>query len=95
MSGQTGFGAGRGGTGPGSRFGHHTVIPGYDEEEVDELIERIEATLAGTAAPRQAVTAREVEATQFSMVRRLGRRRYDMESVDIALDAYVERLARL
>ena len=41
------------------------------------------------------MTAREVEATQFSMVRRLGRRRYDMESVDIALDAYVERLARL
>ena len=67
--------------------------PGYDMDKVDELIDRIEATLAGTAAPGQAVTAQQVRAAQFGTTR-LFRHGYDQESVDNVLDTYVERLAR-
>jgi len=92
MSGQKGAGAGWGGTGPGSRFPHARFRPGYVEAEVDELIDRIEATLAGTAVADEGVTAAEIRATMFSVT--MLHRGYDEESVDNALDAYVERLSR-
>ena len=74
------------------RFSLVRLLPGYDMSEVDELIERIEASLAGTAAPGQAVTADEVRRVQFSTTRL--RHGYDQESVDNALDVYVKRLAK-
>jgi len=79
----------------GTRFERPLLRPRYNESEVDELIDRIEATLAGTAEPGRAVTAQQVRGAQFSTVRHPFRRGgYDQESVDNALDAYVERLSR-
>jgi DivIVA domain-containing protein len=46
----------------GSRFPRHWGRPGYRPADVDALIDRIEATLSGTAAPDQAVTAAGVNA---------------------------------
>ena len=74
----------------GSRFSHHWGRPGYRPAEVDAFIDRIEATLGGTAAPGQAVTAAEVRAVQFGTTRRKG---YDDRMVDEALEAYAARLA--
>ena len=92
MSRQKGAGASWGGPGPGSRFPHVRLRPGYVEAEVDELIDRIEATLADQAGAGGGVTAAEVRAVMFSVTRL--RRGYDEESVDNALDAYVKRLSR-
>ena len=92
MSGRTGARAGWGGTGPGSRFPQTRLRPGYVIADVDELIDRIEATLAGTATPDQVITAGEVRSVMFSTTRLS--RGYDEESVDNALDVYVKRLSK-
>jgi DivIVA domain-containing protein len=74
----------------GSRFRRAWVRPGYRPADVDAYIDRIEATLGGTAAPGQAVTAADVRAVQFRVTYRKG---YDDRMVDDALDAYAARLA--
>jgi DivIVA domain-containing protein len=91
MSGQKSSRPGGGGTEPGGRFRLTRLRPGYVIADVDELIDRIEATLAGTAGPGRAITAKEVRAAQFGTTRL--QRGYDEESVDNALDAYIERLS--
>jgi DivIVA domain-containing protein len=78
-------------SGDGYRFRRTYLRPGYTPSDVDALIKRIKATLAGTAAPGQAVTANEVRRAQFGTTR-LGHG-YDQETVDNALDAYIERLS--
>jgi DivIVA domain-containing protein len=70
----------------------HPLASGLRHIRVDELIERIEATLAGAAAPGQAVTANEVRRVQLSTTRL--RHGYDQESVDNALDVYGKRLPK-
>ena len=74
----------------GSRFPRHWGRPAYWPSEVDAFIDRIEATLNGTAAPGQAVTAADVRAARFGTTRRKG---YPMRVVDDALDAYAALLA--
>jgi DivIVA domain-containing protein len=69
------------------------IRPGYEMAEVDELIDRIEATLAGTASADQAVTVQQVRNVKFNTTR-LWRHGYDEESVDNALDAYIKRLSK-
>ena len=79
-------------SGDGYRFRRTLLRPGYDPADVDPLIKRIKATLAGTAAADQEVTADEVRRVQFSTIR-LGHG-YDEESVDLALDDYIEQLTK-
>ena len=74
----------------GSRFPRHWGRPNYWPSDVDAFIDRIEATLDGTAAPGQAVTAADVKNSRFGSTRRKG---YDMRAVDDALDAYAAQLA--
>jgi hypothetical protein len=45
-------------SGDGYRFRRTYLRPGYDPADVDPLIKRIKATLAGTAAPGQALSRR-------------------------------------
>jgi DivIVA domain-containing protein len=80
-------------SGDGYRFPRTYLRPGYTPADVDALIKRIKATLAGTAPPGQAVTADEVRRVQFGTTR-FFRHGYDEESVDNALDAYIERLPK-
>jgi DivIVA domain-containing protein len=61
------------------------------QADVDEFVARIEATLAGTAAPGQAVAAGDIRATQFRVTRRGG---YDQVEVDAGLDLLAEELTR-
>jgi DivIVA domain-containing protein len=81
-------------SGDGYRFPRTYFRFGYDPADVDALVKRIKATLNGTAAPGHAVTAAQVRAAQFGRARMLSHG-YDMESVDNALDAYVEKLSQL
>jgi DivIVA domain-containing protein len=76
----------------GSRFPRprHWGHPAYRRADVDAFIDRIEATLSGTAAPGQAVTAADVNAARFGTTRRQG---YDEQMVDDAMDAYAAQLA--
>ena len=74
------------------RFHRTRLRPGYQIAEVDELIARIEATLATGTRPGQAVTAADVQAAKFGTTRRGG---YDEQVVDEALDYYAGALARL
>ena len=71
------------------RFPRHAWFPAYRASEVDALIDRIEATLGGTAGPGQAVTAADVRVARFRTTRRGG---YDQSAVDEMLDAYAEQL---
>jgi DivIVA domain-containing protein len=71
------------------RFPRRAWFPAYRASEVDALIDRIEATLDGTAGPGQAVTAADVRAARFRTTRRGG---YDQSAVDEMLDAYAEQL---
>lgn len=79
-------------SGDGYRFRRTYLRPGYTPADVDALVKRIKATLAGMAAPGQAVTADEVRRAQFGTTR-LGHG-YDQESVDNALDAYIQQLSK-
>ena len=74
------------------RFSVTRLRPGYVIAEVDELIGRIEATLAGTAGPGQAVTVDEVRGARLTTTRL--RQGYDEEAVDNALDVYARRLSK-
>lgn len=73
----------------GRRFRRRSWSPGYSAPEVDALIERIEATLAGTAGPDRAVTAADARAARFGTTRRGG---YDPSMVDQTLAAYAQQL---
>jgi DivIVA domain-containing protein len=76
------------------RFSLTRLRPGYVREDVDALIERIEATLGFYGAPAAPpVTAEDVRKARFRTTRlKTG---YDEEEVDSALDAYVEQLRQL
>lgn len=64
--------------------------PGYLVSEVDALVDRIEATLAGRIVwSNDAVTAEEVRRAKFRTTWREG---YDEEAVDDALDCYAQQL---
>jgi DivIVA domain-containing protein len=72
------------------RFSRTKYRPGYAMAEVDALIEKIEATLGLRPRYGPAVTATEVAAAQFRLVRiKSG---YDLREVDEALDRYQEQL---
>jgi DivIVA domain-containing protein len=73
----------------GNRFPRRSWRPGYNASDVDELIDRIEATLDGSAGPGQAVTGADVRAALLRATRLRG---YDELMVDDALDAYAEQL---
>lgn len=83
------IGLGGASTAGDGRFPRRSWSPGYRTPEVDALIERIEATLAGTAGPGQAVTAADVRAARFGTTRRGG---YDPSMVDQALEVYAGQL---
>jgi DivIVA domain-containing protein len=74
----------------GTRFPRPWGKPGYRPEDVDALVDRIEATIDGTAAPGQAVTAAQINAATFRVTRLKG---YDERMVDDAMDAYAAQLA--
>jgi DivIVA domain-containing protein len=74
----------------GTRFPRPWGRPGYRPADVDALIDRIEATLDGTAAPGQALTAAQINAATFRVTRLKG---YDELMVDDAMDAYAAQLA--
>jgi DivIVA domain-containing protein len=73
----------------GNRFPRRSWRPGYNASDVDELTDRIEATLDGSAGPGRAVTGADVRAALFRVTRRRG---YDEIMVDDAMDAYAEQL---
>ena len=72
------------------RFTCTKYRPGYTIAEVDALIERIEATLGQRPRYGPPVTAAEVAAAQFRLVRL--KPGYEMREVDEALDRYQEQL---
>jgi DivIVA domain-containing protein len=72
------------------RFTRTKYRPGYSIVEVDALIERIEATLGLRPRYGPPVTAAEVAAAQFRLVRL--KPGYEMREVDEALDRYQEQL---
>jgi len=61
------------------------VVPGYDPDEVDALIKRIEATLGKGVLEGEPVTADELRAARFRV--RLGG--YNEIAVDYALEAFI------
>lgn len=61
------------------------VHPGYDPDEVDALIKRIEATLGKGVLESEPVTADEIRAARFRV--RLGG--YNEMAVDYALEAFI------
>mgnify|MGYP001252819447 CR=1 FL=1 len=61
------------------------VVPGYDPDEVDALIKRIEATLGKGVLEDEPVTADEIRAARFRV--RLGG--YNEMAVDYALEAFI------
>jgi DivIVA domain-containing protein len=72
------------------RFTRTRYRAGYAMADVDAFIDKIEATLGIRPRYGPPVTAADVAAVQFRLVRlRTG---YDMREVDEALDAYEERL---
>jgi len=72
------------------RFTRTRYRPGYAIADVDAFIDRIEATLGIRPRYGPPVTAADVAAVQFRLVRlRAG---YEMREVDEALDRYEERL---
>ena len=73
----------------GHRFPRRSWRPGYNVEDLDSLIDRIEATLGHMAGPGQALTGDEVRAAKFRTTRRKG---YDQRTVDEALDSYADQL---
>ncbi|HXW44078.1 MAG TPA: DivIVA domain-containing protein [Streptosporangiaceae bacterium] len=77
----------------GTRFTVARFRPGYAIDQVDDLIDRIERTLAGQAVPGALLTADDVRRVLFRVVRL--RSGYDQREVDEALSDYEERLAEL
>lgn len=72
------------------RFTRTRYRAGYAMADVDALIDKIEATLGVRPRYGPPVTAADVHAAQFRLVRlRTG---YEMRQVDEALDAYEEQL---
>jgi DivIVA domain-containing protein len=65
---------------------------GYNEDQVDAFLDRVEATLQDPAAPG-GVTPAEVRDTAFSKPR-IGRRGYHEDEVDAFLDLVESELAR-
>ncbi len=72
------------------RFTRTKYRPGYSIAEVNALIEQIEATLGLRPRYGPPVTAAEVAAAKFRLVRL--KPGYDMREVDEALDRYQEQL---
>jgi DivIVA domain-containing protein len=72
------------------RFTYTRYQAGYLTADVDTFIDRIEETLGLRPLSGVPVTATDVHAAQFRVVRL--RRGYDMREVDEALDLYEERL---
>jgi DivIVA domain-containing protein len=79
--------------GDSSRFSLTRLRPGYVCQDVDALIERIEATLGQRAYAEQLVTADDVRTARFRTTRL--KPGSDEEEVDRALDAYAEQLRQL
>jgi len=71
-------------------FTHTRYRAGYRTADVDRFIDGIEATLGLRRRVGSPVTAADVVAAQFRVVRL--RRGYEMREVDEALDDYEERL---
>jgi DivIVA domain-containing protein len=76
-----------------TRFSTTRLRPGYDIVEVDQLIDRIERTIAGRAAPDDLVTAEDVRHVLFSTTRL--KPGYDEREVDDALSRFEQQLATL
>jgi DivIVA domain-containing protein len=76
-----------------TRFSSSRLRPGYDMVEVDQLIDRIERTIAGQAAPGDRVTADDVRSATFSTTRL--KPGYDEREVDDALSRFEQQLAAL
>lgn len=72
------------------RFTRTRYRPGYSIADVEALIERIEGTLGLRPRYGPPVTAAEVAAAQFRLVRL--KPGYDMREVDEALDHFQELL---
>jgi len=72
------------------RFSRTQKRPGYSVAEVEALIEQIEATLGLRPRYGPPITAAEVAAAQFRLVRL--KPGYEMREVDEALDRYQEQL---
>lgn len=76
----------------GGSFPRRKLGPGYRAAEVDDFIERIEATLSGNARPGQAITAADIQAVKFNVTRHGG---YDERTMDEVLDHYAHELDKL
>jgi DivIVA domain-containing protein len=76
---------------PGS-FPRRKLGAGYRAAEVDEFIARIEATLSGNARAGHAITAGDVRAVKFTVIRHGG---YDERTTDAVLDHYAHELGKL
>lgn len=71
------------------------LTTGYNEDEVDDFLDRAEFTLTmltGGRPDRATLTARDVERVQFATTR--ARPGYDPEQVDLFLDALADELRR-
>jgi DivIVA domain-containing protein len=66
------------------------LLRGYDQDEVDALVARIEGTLGQAPPADRPVTAERVRQVNFTMVMR----GYDPDAVDHALLGYVLLLER-
>jgi len=75
------------------QFSRTRLRPGYAVEEVDALIDRIEATLGHQPQAGVAATAEDVRTARFRTVRL--KPGYDQQEVDEALDRYQEQLRQL
>lgn len=81
--------------GPGepARFTRTRLRPGYVIDEVDALVDRIEATLGHRPQAGPPVTAEDVRTARFRTTRL--QPGYAQAEVDQALDAYREQLRDL
>ena len=74
------------------KFSITRIRRGYERTQVDDLIRRIHATLAGADGPGVPVTAADVRMAEFHTT--LFRTGYDEEEVDDALEGFAEQLDR-
>ena len=73
-------------------FPRRKLGPGYRAAEVDEFIARTEATLSENAQPGHAITAADVQAVTFNVIRHGG---YEERTMDEVLDHYADELDKL
>jgi DivIVA domain-containing protein len=75
------------------RFGSSTFREGYNQDEVDEFLDRVELRLRGAGGPEiQSLTAEDVVNQRFSATK--FRPGYDQDDVDDFLDRIVTELRR-